>query len=80
MQLSIDEFGDESVFEDKQMSVWSEGITIEWDDFILAQEDPFLDCGFPVWEHYMHDMDTALDPGLFTKTYDDMFFVNSLSM
>ena len=62
------------------MSVWGEGISMEWDDFVLSQEDPFLDCGFPIFEFFLHDMDSSLDPEIFTHSYDDLFFVHTLTM
>ena len=80
MQLSIEEFGETTVFGDKQMSVWSEGLSMEWDDFVLSQEDPFLDCGFPIFEFFLHDMDSSLDSEIFTHSYDDLFFVHNLAM
>ena len=38
MPLALEEFGD-PVFVSQSQSVWGDPLNIEWDDFIMSQED-----------------------------------------
>ena len=59
--------------------MWGEALVIEWDDFVMTQEDFYLDCGFPSFELSTED-DQPLDADLFTHAYDWDIFSHTLTV
>ena len=70
----------EPVFTSYTLSVWGPALVIEWDDFIVSLDDPFLDCGFPKFELTNQD-GTPLDEEIFTRYIAaDIFEFHSLTI